>query len=104
MNKVLEKLKGIKNRKACFKTVIALIIEGKEYSRGFFLHGLSVNLAEALAAYMHDRIRDELKVKKDQGKRFTKSNSDDGIQTFNGSSENLEETERVYIDSPGSGR
>jgi XTP/dITP diphosphohydrolase len=31
MNKVLEKLKGIKNRKACFKTVIALIIEGKEY-------------------------------------------------------------------------
>jgi len=31
MNKVLDKLKGIENRKACFKTVIALILEGKEY-------------------------------------------------------------------------
>ncbi len=31
MNKVLEKLQGIENRKACFKTVIALILEGKEY-------------------------------------------------------------------------
>lgn len=31
MNKVLEKMQGIENRKACFKTVIALIIEGKEY-------------------------------------------------------------------------
>ncbi|MGB3242331.1 MAG: homocysteine S-methyltransferase family protein, partial [Candidatus Omnitrophota bacterium] len=50
---------------------ISALIEGKEYSRGFFLHGLSVNLAEALAAYMHDRIRDELKIKKDQGKRYS---------------------------------
>jgi XTP/dITP diphosphohydrolase len=31
MNKVLEKMQGIENRKACFKTVIALIIDGKEY-------------------------------------------------------------------------
>ncbi len=31
MNKVLEKLQGVENRKACFKTVIALIIDGKEY-------------------------------------------------------------------------
>ena len=31
MNKVLKKMQGIKNRKACFKTVIALILEGKEY-------------------------------------------------------------------------
>jgi len=29
-NKVLQKLKGKNNRKACFRTVIALIIEGKE--------------------------------------------------------------------------
>ncbi|MBU8893000.1 MAG: non-canonical purine NTP diphosphatase [Bacteroidales bacterium] len=29
--KVLEKLQGIKNRKACFKTVISLILDGKEY-------------------------------------------------------------------------
>ena len=31
MNKVLKELDGIKNRNACFRTVIALIIEGKEY-------------------------------------------------------------------------
>jgi len=31
MNKVLEKLKGIENRKARFRTIISLIIEGKEY-------------------------------------------------------------------------
>jgi len=31
MNKVLEKLQGIENRKACFKTVIVLLLEGKEY-------------------------------------------------------------------------
>lgn len=31
MNLVLEKLKGIKNRKASFRTIISLIIDGKEY-------------------------------------------------------------------------
>ncbi|MFI3331752.1 MAG: non-canonical purine NTP diphosphatase [Rikenellaceae bacterium] len=31
MNLVLSKLEGVENRKACFKTVIALILEGKEY-------------------------------------------------------------------------
>jgi len=31
MNKVLDKLNGIKNRKAKFRTVIALIIDGHEY-------------------------------------------------------------------------
>jgi len=31
MNKVLEKMQGIESRKACFKTVIALILDGKEY-------------------------------------------------------------------------
>lgn len=31
MNKVLEKLSGAGNRKACFRTVIALILEGREY-------------------------------------------------------------------------
>ena len=29
--KVLEEMKGITNRKACFKTVIALILDGKQY-------------------------------------------------------------------------
>src|SRR3989338_7605343 len=31
--------------------------EQKEVTRSFFLHGLSVHLAEALAAYLHDRVR-----------------------------------------------
>ncbi len=31
VNKVLDELKNIENRKACFKTVIALILDGKEY-------------------------------------------------------------------------
>ena len=30
MNKVLKELQGIKNRKACFRTVISLVIQGKE--------------------------------------------------------------------------
>jgi len=42
-----------------------------EYSRVFYLHGLSVHLAEALAAYIHDRIRVELKLVKGQGKRYS---------------------------------
>lgn len=32
MNLVLEKMQRITNRKACFRTVIALILEGKEYT------------------------------------------------------------------------
>lgn len=31
MEKVLDKMKGIENREACFRTVIALILNGKEY-------------------------------------------------------------------------
>ncbi len=45
--------------------------DAKEYTRAFYLHGLSVHLAEALAAYVHDRIRHELKLKKGQGKRYS---------------------------------
>ena len=32
INKILSELEGISNRKACFRTVIALILNGKEYS------------------------------------------------------------------------
>jgi XTP/dITP diphosphohydrolase len=32
MNKVLSELTGVSNRKACFRTVIALILNGKEYA------------------------------------------------------------------------
>ncbi|MDP8258713.1 MAG: homocysteine S-methyltransferase family protein [Candidatus Aadella gelida] len=45
--------------------------EQKEYSRAFFLHGLSVHLAEALASYIHDRIRGEWGLKVGQGKRYS---------------------------------
>ncbi len=45
--------------------------EEKEFTRAFFLHGLSVHLAEALAEYVHGKIREELKLKKAQGKRYS---------------------------------
>ncbi len=43
----------------------------KEFTRAFFLHGLSVHLAEALAAYVHDRVRKELRLAKTEGKRYS---------------------------------
>ncbi|MBU1128393.1 MAG: homocysteine S-methyltransferase family protein [Candidatus Omnitrophica bacterium] len=43
----------------------------QEYSKTFFVHGLSVYLAEALTEYMHNRIRGELRIKKGQGKRYS---------------------------------
>ncbi len=45
--------------------------ENKEETRAYFLHGFSVHLAEALAAHVHDIIRRELGLKKDQGKRYS---------------------------------
>ncbi|MGB2630941.1 MAG: homocysteine S-methyltransferase family protein [Candidatus Omnitrophota bacterium] len=50
---------------------ITSLIDKKEYSKGFFLHGFSVHLAEALASYTHDRIRKELSIKGDQGRRYS---------------------------------
>jgi 5-methyltetrahydrofolate--homocysteine methyltransferase len=50
---------------------IAQFGDEQEYSETFFVHGLSVYLAEALAEYMHDRVRTELKIKKGQGKRYS---------------------------------
>ncbi len=45
--------------------------EKGESAKAFLLHGLSVNLTEALAVYMHDKVRSELKLAKDQGKRYS---------------------------------
>ena len=45
--------------------------ERDEYARVLYLHGLSVHLAEALASYIHDRIRKELDLKPGQGKRYS---------------------------------
>ena len=45
--------------------------DSNESTHAFYLHGFSVNIAEALAAYMHDKIRGELGVAKGQGKRYS---------------------------------
>jgi 5-methyltetrahydrofolate--homocysteine methyltransferase len=42
-----------------------------DYTRSFYLHGFSVHLAEAVASYIHDRIRKELDLKEGQGKRYS---------------------------------
>ncbi len=42
-----------------------------EYAEMFFAHGLSVETAEALAEYAHRRVRRELGLKPNQGKRYS---------------------------------
>jgi 5-methyltetrahydrofolate--homocysteine methyltransferase len=42
-----------------------------DYSRGLFLHGLAVEVAEALAEYWHRKVRAELGVPEGQGKRYS---------------------------------
>jgi len=44
---------------------------GSEYSESYFTHGLSVQTAEGLAEYVHQRIRRELRLEDDQGKRYS---------------------------------
>ncbi|HLX26320.1 MAG TPA: methionine synthase [Candidatus Cybelea sp.] len=42
-----------------------------EYSEAYFLHGFSVQAAEALAEYTHRRVRRELGLPEDRGKRYS---------------------------------
>jgi 5-methyltetrahydrofolate--homocysteine methyltransferase len=42
-----------------------------EYSESYFLHGFSVQSAEALAEYTHRLIREELGLENEQGKRYS---------------------------------
>ena len=42
-----------------------------ETTHALYLHGMSVYLAEALASYVHGKIREELKLKKDEGQRYS---------------------------------
>jgi 5-methyltetrahydrofolate--homocysteine methyltransferase len=42
-----------------------------EYSESYFTHGLSVQTAEGLAEYAHQRIRAEIGASADQGKRYS---------------------------------
>ena len=45
--------------------------EAGEFMEGYFLHGLAVQMAEATADYLHNHIRRELGLEKDQGKRYS---------------------------------
>ena len=47
------------------------LFEGGEYTRYLYLHGLSVETAEALAEYMHKRMRAELGIGNDDAQRIT---------------------------------
>jgi len=42
-----------------------------DYSESYFLHGFSVQAAEATAEYVHRRIRTELGLPSDRGKRYS---------------------------------
>jgi 5-methyltetrahydrofolate--homocysteine methyltransferase len=42
-----------------------------DYSESYYTHGLSVETAEALAEYVHHLVRTELKLEKNQGKRYS---------------------------------
>ncbi|HEY8490924.1 MAG TPA: methionine synthase [Dehalococcoidia bacterium] len=42
-----------------------------EYAASYFIHGLSVQTAEALAEYVHARVRRELGLGPDQGRRYS---------------------------------
>ncbi|MGE3798377.1 MAG: vitamin B12 dependent-methionine synthase activation domain-containing protein, partial [Thermomicrobiales bacterium] len=42
-----------------------------EYSEAYFSHGLSVQSAEGLAEYAHQRVRQELKIGPETGKRYS---------------------------------
>ena len=70
----------MENDLVCFQAVtvgekISKVIEelsnNKEITKSFYLHGLGVYMAEAVAAYIHEKIRDELALDKDQGKRYS---------------------------------
>ncbi|HEX8034457.1 MAG TPA: vitamin B12 dependent-methionine synthase activation domain-containing protein, partial [Ktedonobacterales bacterium] len=42
-----------------------------EYTEAYFLHGLSVQMAEAMADYVNEQVRRDLKLRPDQGKRYS---------------------------------
>jgi len=50
---------------------IAELHAAGEYSESYFLHGFSVQSAEALAEYAHRHIRSELGLANDRGKRYS---------------------------------
>ena len=49
----------------------ALLDKAGDYSEGYYLHGFSVQMAEATADYLHQHIRKELGLSADQGLRYS---------------------------------
>lgn len=56
MNKVLKELQGIKNRKACFRTVISLVIQGKEIRFEGRVDGVILNEKQGEKGFGYDPI------------------------------------------------
>jgi len=51
--------------------LVQLLHQQGDYSRAYHIHGLSVSVAEALAEWLHRRIRRELGLPPGQGKRYS---------------------------------
>jgi len=51
--------------------VVQSFTHSGEYAKGFFLHGLAMESAEAFAEYLHRRIRSEMDIDKGQGHRYS---------------------------------
>ncbi len=47
------------------------LMEGGDYSEGYYLHGFGVRLAEAGAEYLHRRVREELGIERGRGLRYS---------------------------------
>jgi 5-methyltetrahydrofolate--homocysteine methyltransferase len=47
------------------------LMEGGDYSEGYYLHGFGVRLAEAGAEFLHRRVREELGIDRDRGLRYS---------------------------------
>lgn len=47
------------------------MMNGGDYSEGYFLHGFGVRLAEAAAEYVHRQVREVLGIEPDRGLRYS---------------------------------
>lgn len=56
MNKVLEEMKGCTNRNACFRTVIALILQGQEYLFQGRIDGIILTEKRGIQGFGYDPI------------------------------------------------
>jgi XTP/dITP diphosphohydrolase len=63
MNKILSEMQHIDNRKACFRTVIALILEGKEYLFEGQVDGMILREKQGLNGFGYDPIFQPLESK-----------------------------------------